>query len=305
MKYRIGTRGSALALWQANYVLEKLKKHGLDAELVIIQTKGDKIQDIALSKIGSKGVFTQELEQALRNKEIDLAVHSAKDVPTNISEDLPIIAFTERECPADVLVSHKNVNLERDELVIGTSSTRRAAFLKRYYPQHKVAEVRGNVQTRIKKLEQGQFDALLMAFAGIHRLGYDSYIQSILPIEQFVPAAGQGALAIQMLASHPDQELLKKILHHTDTGICVQAERLILQQLGGGCSVPIFAYAQYQKGEIFLQAGIISLEGKNMAYAQSKTTLDKLEYTILNLVENILHTQKGTKILEKVKNNNF
>ncbi|MCS7075391.1 MAG: hydroxymethylbilane synthase [Bacteroidia bacterium] len=301
MRYKIGTRGSALALWQANYVLEKLKSYGLKADLVIIQTKGDMIQEVALSKIGSKGVFTYELEQALYNGEIDLAVHSAKDVPTEVNKDLPIIAFTERENPADVLVSHKPVSLEGNRLVIGTSSTRRMAFLKHYYPQHTLIEVRGNVQTRIKKLEQGQYDALLMAFAGIHRLGYDEYIRNILPVQQFVPAAGQGALAIQVRSTHPDLGLFKKILNHENTAICVQAERLFLEKLGGGCSVPIFAYAQVESQNIFLQAGVVSLEGNRIAHTQGKAPLHQLENLISRLANEVLYTNNGIDILQSLK----
>lgn len=300
MILRIGTRGSALALWQANYVREQLEKNGLMAEIVIIHTQGDKIQDIALSKIGSKGLFTQELEQALRNKDIDIAVHSAKDVPTDIPEDLPIIAYTQRENPADVLVSHKIVSLEQDTLVIGTSSTRRVAFLKHYYPQHTVSDVRGNVQTRIKKLEEGKYDALLMAYAGIHRLGYDTYIQQILSIIQFVPPAGQGALAIQTYMEHPQKMILKAILNHENTAVCTETERLFLQTAGGGCSIPIFAYSEIQQDEIYLHAGIISPEGNRIAQVKAHRKVHEIELLIKEVVSEVLEKQKGKTILAQL-----
>lgn len=300
MIIRIGTRGSALALWQANYVREQLEKNGMMAEIVIIHTQGDKIQDIALSKIGSKGLFTQELEQALRNKDIDIAVHSAKDVPTDIPEDLPIVAYTQRENPADVLVSHKTVSLEQDTLVIGTSSTRRVAFLKHYYPQHTVSDVRGNVQTRIKKLENGQYDALLMAYAGLHRLGYDSYIQYVLPISQFVPSAGQGALAIQTYTEHPQKIIFKAMLNHEETAVCIETERLFLQATGGGCSIPIFAYSEIKERKVSLHAGIISPEGKKIAHVKLHRNIHETELLIKEVANEVLEKQGGKDILAQL-----
>jgi hydroxymethylbilane synthase len=297
MIIRIGTRGSALALWQANYVREQLEKNGLMAEIVIIHTQGDKIQDVALSKIGSKGLFTQELEQALRNHEIDIAVHSAKDVPTDIAEDLPVIAYTQRENPADVLISHKEVSLKHGTLKIGTSSTRRVAFLKHYYPQHTVADVRGNVQTRIKKMEEGQYDALLMAYAGIHRLGYDNYIRQILPLTEFVPPAGQGALAIQTTVQHPQKTIFKTILNHENTALCIHTERLFLEKLGGGCSIPIFAYSTFKDNTLSLHAGVISTDGNKNAYIKQQVSGEEFEKLAIQAAHIVLFNKGGNEIL--------
>jgi hydroxymethylbilane synthase len=297
MIIRIGTRGSALALWQANYVLQQLEKNGLMAEIVIIHTQGDKIQEVALSKIGSKGLFTQELEQALRNQEIDIAVHSAKDVPADVPADLPIVAFSVRENPADVLISHKTVSLEKDTLVIGTSSTRRIAFLNHYYPQHTVKDVRGNVQTRIRKLEEGQYDALVMAYAGIHRLMYQNYIQQVLPIDTFVPPAGQGALAIQMHVQHPQKAMFKAILNDEDTAVCIQMERSFLHAVGGGCSIPIFAYSRIQDNTVSLHAGLISPKGEKIAQSNRHCARHETELLIQQTVSEVLEKQGGKEIL--------
>lgn len=297
---KIGTRGSALALWQANYVREQLEKNGLNAEIVIIHTQGDKIQDIALSKIGSKGLFTQELEQALRHHEIDIAVHSAKDVPTDVPEDLPIIAFTPRENPADAFITHKNLSLEKDSLRIGTSSTRRAAFLKYYYPQHTILDVRGNVQTRLKKLHEGQYDALLMAYAGIHRLGYDEYIKQALSTQQFVPPAGQGALAIQTYTQHPQKTIFKAILNDENTHISIHTERLFLQGMGGGCSIPIFAYSTIEQSTITIHAGVISPVQGKIAQVCTQFHVKEIEASIQKIVKEVLEKQGGKEILSQI-----
>ena len=196
---RIGTRGSQLALWQAYYVQEILERGGHSTQIVRIDTKGDQILDRALAKIGSKGVFTQELEDQLRDGRIDVAVHSAKDLQSDLSPDLELIAFTERELVNDVLVSH-NTNLSLDSgapFVVGTSSTRRSAILRHFYPHIKIVDMRGNLQTRLRKLEDNHCDALLLAYAGVHRMKYDALIAQVLPIDTFTPAVGQGTVAIE------------------------------------------------------------------------------------------------------------
>ena len=178
-KIKIGTRGSKLALWQAYHVRALLEKAGIEAEIVIIDTKGDQILDVSIAKIGSKGVFTQELEDQLLDGRIDIAVHSAKDMQSNLPEGFEIIAFTEREKENDVILSHKGTIEFADTtkpLLLGTSSTRRVATLRHFYPHVKTVEVRGNLQTRIRKMEEGLCDALLLAYAGVHRMGYDEMI---------------------------------------------------------------------------------------------------------------------------------
>jgi hydroxymethylbilane synthase len=199
MKIKIGTRSSKLALWQAYYIQDLLKAAEVDSELVLIETKGDQILDRSLAKIGSKGVFTQELEDQLRAGTIDIAVHSAKDLQSSLPDDLSIIAFTERERVNDVLVSHdKSLSLTGGrEFVVGTSSTRRVAMLKHFCPHITTVDMRGNLQTRLRKLEEGQCDALLLAYAGVHRMEYDDLIAEYLPTHDFTPAVGQGSVAIE------------------------------------------------------------------------------------------------------------
>ena len=211
MHIRIGTRGSKLALWQAHFVEKKLQDGGLATEIVIIETKGDKILDRALSKIGSKGIFTEELEEQLQNGDIDIAVHSAKDLQSDLGEAFEILAFLERERANDVLISH-NTSLslrQKEPFVIGTSSTRRTATLRHFYPHLKTVDMRGNLQTRLRKLEEGHCDALLLAYAGVHRMGYDNQIAEYLSLEEFTPAVGQGSVAIECAVSLPtDKKML-------------------------------------------------------------------------------------------------
>lgn len=263
---KIGTRGSKLALWQAYYVEELLVKAGLKAEIVIIDTKGDQILDVSIAKIGSKGVFTQELEDQLLDGRIDIAVHSAKDMQSNLPEGFEIIAFTERETENDVLASHKkDIDLSdaSKPLTLGTSSTRRVATLKHFYPHVKTVEVRGNLQTRIRKMEDGLCDALLLAYAGVHRMGYDEMIAQKLDLNEFTPAVGQGSVAIEV-AEKLDPEVKKQIVdacNHTETSLKLRAERAYLRVLEGGCSIPVFALATMEGEEIKLKGGIVSLDG--------------------------------------------
>lgn len=260
---KIGTRGSKLALWQAYHVEELLQKAGLNTEIVIIDTKGDQILDVSIAKIGSKGVFTQELEDQLLDGRIDIAVHSAKDMQSNLPEGFEIIAFTEREKENDVLVSHdQSVSLKKD-VIVGTSSTRRVSTLKHFYPHVKTVEVRGNLQTRIRKMEEGLCDALLLAFAGAHRMGYDHMIVEELDLNEFTPAVGQGSVAIEV-AKKLDSDLKAKIAeacNHQETSLRLRAERAYLRVLEGGCSIPVFALASLNEGQLTLKGGIVSLDG--------------------------------------------
>src|SRR5688500_8955590 len=175
--FRIGTRGSKLALWQAEYVASLIQPSGYQTEIVAIETRGDKIQNVSIAKIGSKGVFTEEIEEKLLDGSIDIAVHSAKDLSSELNDELELIAFTERELPNDVLISpNKNIILTKDKIKVGTSSTRRVAFLRHFYPNVEPVTVRGNLQTRLSKLNAGECDALLLAYAGVHRMGLDNLI---------------------------------------------------------------------------------------------------------------------------------
>ncbi|MFN8353727.1 MAG: hydroxymethylbilane synthase [Spirosomataceae bacterium] len=268
MKIKIGTRGSKLALWQAEYVAETLQKGGLATEIVIIETTGDKILDRSLSKIGSKGVFTEELEEQLRTGEIDIAQHSAKDLQSSLADDLELIAFTERERVNDVLVSFdKSLSLDSGKpFVVGTSSTRRVAMLRHYYPHIQVVDMRGNLQTRLRKLEEGHCDALLLAYAGVHRMGYDQYVTQHLNIQRFTPAVGQGSVAIECAKTldATKKSQIRALLNHPQTEQCIMAERAFLATMQGGCSIPVFGLASLLDNTINLTVGIISLDGQQI-----------------------------------------
>ena len=263
---RIGTRGSKLALWQAEYVAACLKEKGLEPEIVIIDTTGDKILDQSLSKIGSKGLFTEELEEQLHTGAIDIAVHSAKDLQTHLKNGMYILAITERELVNDVLVSHKPIQTLKEDanIVIGTSSTRRRALLRKFYPNAKMVDMRGNLQTRIRKMEEGSCDAMLLAYAGMHRMGYDALIKEKLSLEEFTPAAGQGTLAIEASATLDKEKakIIRETLNDAITETAVIAERAFLRTLEGGCSIPVFALAQLTGIAYTLVGGIVSLDGK-------------------------------------------
>ncbi|TLU98289.1 hydroxymethylbilane synthase [Dyadobacter luticola] len=268
MHIKIGTRGSKLALWQAYYVEALLQEGGVETEIVTIETKGDKILDRSLSKIGSKGVFTEELEDQLRDGSIDIAVHSAKDLQSQLDEDFELIAFTEREKANDVLVSHDtSLSLKSGEsFTVGTSSTRRIAILKHFYPHIKTVDMRGNLQTRLRKLEEGQCDALLLAYAGVHRMEYDDKIAEHLLLDEFTPAVGQGSVAIECALTLPEdkKETLKSLLNHDHTATCLLAERAFLKRLQGGCSIPVFAMATLHEDTINITGGIVSLDGSEL-----------------------------------------
>lgn len=265
-KIKIGTRNSALAIWQANYIGSYLEKAGLNYELIPISTKGDQILDRSLSKIGSKGVFTEELEQMLRNGEIDIAQHSAKDLPSTLPEDLQLIAFTEREKSHDVLLSlDPNFTLNTPGAhQIGTSSTRRRAFLGHHFPSLKLVEMRGNLQTRLEKLKNGDCDAMILAYAGVYRMDMSAYITEHLPLDQFIPAVGQGSVAIQCAkALSPDlQNIIRSACNHEMTETCILAERELLSKLDGGCSVPVYGHAHIEKDVVNLTGGVLSLDGQ-------------------------------------------
>jgi hydroxymethylbilane synthase len=303
---KIGTRGSKLALWQAYHVEELLKKAGLNTEIVLIDTKGDQVLDVSISKIGSKGVFTQELEDQLLDGRIDIAVHSAKDMQSNLSEEFELIAFTEREKENDIILS-KNKNLRVSDsskpFLLGTSSTRRIATLKHFYPHIHTVDVRGNLQTRIRKMEEGLCDGLLLAYAGVHRMGYDELIAEYLDLEEFTPAVGQGSVAIEA-SKQLDPILRHQIIqacNHSETESRLKAERAYLRVLEGGCSIPVFALATIEKDQIILQGGIVSLDGNQRITHKVGGPLSDAESIGTNLARLVLETG-GKEILEKIKN---
>mgnify|MGYP001370549637 CR=1 FL=1 len=305
MKIKLGTRGSQLALWQAEYVKEKLENAGVNTEIVIIETKGDKILDRALSKIGSKGVFTEELEEQLHNGHIDIAVHSAKDLQSELDQSLEIVAFTEREKINDVLISHKSIHFSEDsEITIGTSSTRRVAMLRAFYPKAKITDMRGNLQTRIKKLKEGHCDALLLAFAGVNRMHYNDMIVHEFDPEKFVPPVGQGTVAIEISKnlSAEKKEMLRKVCNEPSTEQCLLTERAFLKKLQGGCSIPVFGNAIMNDGKIEFTAGIVSLDGQELIKEKMIQKNESPEELGIKMAKEIL-SLGGEKILKAIKEN--
>ena len=305
-KLILATRSSPLALWQANEVSRMLEIAGFRTELKAIETIGDKKLNVTLSKIGDKGVFTKELEQMLIDGEAHLAVHSAKDMPSSLPENLEIIAFTEREVACDVLVSHNpDFRLQNKPVVIGTSSTRRIATLKRYFPEVQTVPVRGNLQTRIRKMEEGQCDALLLAYAGVHRMGFSNLIREQLDTTLFTPAVGQGSLAIEVSSSLPEdlKTRIRSCLEHPQTAVCLEAERAFLRKMDGGCSVPVFGFARFEKEELIMSGGIISLDGLEEVrkeIAISAPDRQAARHTGTELANQIL-SSNGNSILQKIK----
>ena len=262
---RIGTRNSALAMWQARHIASLLEAAGYSVEIIDIVNIGDKILDRSLSKIGAKGVFTEELETMLRNGEIDIAQHSAKDLPSTLAADLPLIAFTKREAAHDVVLSlNPDFRLAVAGAIVGTSSTRRRAMLAKEYSQHTLVEMRGNLQTRLEKLKSGACDAMILAYAGVHRMGMESYIVEHLPIDTFTPAVGQGSVAIQSSSQlNPSlSTAIRQLCNDEPTEACLLAERHLLAQLDGGCSVPVFGHAKQHADGLHLQAGVLGLQGE-------------------------------------------
>lgn len=302
---KIGTRGSKLALWQAYHVESLLQQAGLQTEIVLIDTKGDQVLDVSISKIGSKGVFTQELEDQLIDGRIDIAVHSAKDMQSNLGDQFEIIAFTEREKENDILLS-RNSNLSikdsSQSFVLGTSSTRRIATLKHFYPHVKTVDIRGNLQTRIRKMDEGLCDALLLAYAGVHRMGYDEMIVEYLNLEEFTPAVGQGSVAIES-AKTLDADLKAKIIaacNHSETEARLKAERAYLRVLEGGCSIPVFAMAHLENETLKLNGGIVSLDGEKRIVFEVSGDKNNPEVIGEELAAKVLKSG-GKEILEKIK----
>ena len=302
---KIGTRGSKLALWQAYHVESLLQRAGLQTEIVLIDTRGDQVLDVSISKIGSKGVFTQELEDQLIDGRIDIAVHSAKDMQSNLGDQFEIIAFTEREKENDILLSRNSNFSIKDpsqSFVLGTSSTRRIATLKHFYPHVKTVDIRGNLQTRIRKMDEGLCDALLLAYAGVHRMGYDEMIVEYLNLEEFTPAVGQGSVAIES-AKTLDADLKAKIIaacNHSETEARLKAERAYLRVLEGGCSIPVFAMAHLENETLKLNGGIVSLDGEKRIVFEVSGDKNNPELIGEGLAAKVLKAG-GKEILEKIK----
>lgn len=268
---RIGTRDSELAMVQTRWVLAELQQAHADHQFSYLEmkTQGDKILDVALAKIGDKGLFTKELETAMLDGRTDLAVHSLKDLPTNLPEGLTLGAITEREDPADAVVFHPRLQgATLDTLpegtVIGTSSLRRLAQLRHRYPQFQFEDIRGNLNTRIRKLDEGKYDAIILAVAGLRRLGWPERIGQILPPDISLHAVGQGALGIECRDADPEIHGLISVLHHAPTAQRCLAERALLRFLEGGCQVPIGVFSAIEGENLTLQGMVASLDGKQL-----------------------------------------
>ena len=288
---RIGTRGSALARWQAEHVAGLLRRlpSSPDVELVVIETEGDRVRDVALSKLPGVAWFTKELEQALLDGRADLAVHSLKDLATAMPKGLTLAAVLEREDPRDVLIARDGLTLDTlpEGARVGTSSLRRRAFLLRWRPDLDVADLRGNVPTRIEKLDRGEYDAIVLAAAGVKRLGMGSRIGDWFPPEIMLPAVSQGAIGVQARTGDEAAGLAAS-LDHADTRAAATAERALLREVEGGCQVPVGAHGTVNGAHLSLRAAVASLDGRESVEGTATATLDAAAALGVDLARDLL-----------------
>jgi hydroxymethylbilane synthase len=298
-RLRIGSRGSQLALWQAHHISALLRERGHEVELEIIKTTGDKITDVALAKVGTKGMFTKEIEEALAEERIDLAVHSLKDLPTELSSGFEIAAITTRENARDVFcsVKYNGINDLPQGARVGTSSLRRQAQLKAVRPDLDIHPLRGNVDTRLRKLEAGEYDAIILAAAGLNRLGKTQLVKQVIPAEIMCPAAGQGALGIEIRAGDSVTRQHLAFLDDSASRIATTCERALLNKLGGGCQVPIGAFAEVRNGQLHLEAIVADPDGSKVL-RESRDGSDPVQ--LGESVGETLLRRGGDAILEQV-----
>ena len=306
LKIKIGTRASRLAIWQAQFVAAELRKFfpTLEIELVKVRTTGDKILDAPLAKIGGKGLFTKELELQLSSGEIDLAVHSLKDVPTELPKNFQIAAITKRAQPFDAFVSNNFQTFDAlpKNSVVGTSSLRRAAQILSLRPDLQIKNLRGNVETRLKKLDAGDFDAIILAAAGLERLGYSERIRELLT--EIIPAAGQGALAIETRAD--DKEIFPYVQKLNDDKTCtaVKVEREFLTEVGGSCQIPVGVFATINDNQINVRAIISSVDGKKIVRDSELAPLENIHGLGKKLAARLLQNG-GKEILLGITSTDF
>jgi len=298
-RLRIGSRGSQLALWQANHISALLRQRGHEVELEIIKTTGDKITDVALAQVGTKGMFTKEIEEALAEGRVDLAVHSLKDLPTELPPGFELVAITTRLNPRDVFLSVKYESVQSlpKGARVGTSSLRRQAQLKVARPDLVIEPLRGNVDTRVRKLEEGQYDAIILAAAGLTRLGKTELVKEVLSEEFMCPAAGQGALGIEIRAGDTEMHKHLAFLDDAASRAATTCERALLNKLGGGCQVPIGAFAQSTEDGIRLTAIVAQPDGSTIL-RETQTGDDPIE--LGDKVGDALLQRGANKILETV-----
>lgn len=302
-KVIIATRGSKLALWQAQWVKGELEKANPDVEcsLSIIKTKGDKILDVPLAKVGGKGLFVKEIEEALLRGEADCAVHSMKDVPMELPSDLHLSAICEREDPHDAFVSLKYPSLKSlpSGAKIGTSSLRRSCQLQHARSDLSILTLRGNLDTRLRKLDEGQYDAIILAAAGMQRMKLSERIAEILSLDICLPAVGQGALGIECRKDDSFINSITSPLNHVNTSLCVRAERAFLRKLEGSCQVPIAAYAVIEEGLMRLHGLVGAVDGKTIMRDSIQVEPQYPEKIGLSLAENLIN-QGARDILDQI-----
>jgi len=297
----IASRESALAMWQAQHIRDRLSALYPQTEVSILgmTTQGDQILDVSLSKIGGKGLFVKELEAALEDGRADLAVHSLKDVPMNMPEGFVLAAIGEREDPLDAFVSNNYDSLAAlpAASVVGTSSLRRESQLRARFPHLDVQPLRGNVQTRLRKLDEGQYAAIILAAAGLKRLGLGDRIRNVIASEDSLPAVGQGALGIECRADRTDVIASLQALHHEDSAICALAERAMSRSLGGSCQVPLGGFAQVKNGQLYMRGFVASPDGTRMMRAEATGSLSAPE-RLGNQIADALRAQGADEILD-------
>lgn len=303
MILKIGTRGSKLAVAQSEWVKARISARHPDiqVELVKIKTEGDRIVGSSLSRVGGKGLFVKEIEEALLMGRVDLAVHSVKDIPAELPAGLSLAVFPEREEPADAFVSlqYKNMEALPPGASVGTGSLRRTAQLLSLRPDLKVVPIRGNVDTRLKKMESGELDAIILAAAGLHRLGLGDRIRSVLPPTEMIPAVGQGALGLEIRIN--DDAILRSIafLNHKTTELTVKAERAFLKRLEGGCQVPIAGHAQLDGNEIGLRGMVAELDGSRIIRDEIRGDMENPVDIGIRLAERLI-SSGGDEILARI-----
>ena len=299
----IGTRGSKLALWQADYIEQRLREEypGLSVTQKRVTTKGDRILDVPLAKIGGKGLFTKELEEEMLSGGIDLAVHSLKDMPAKVPDGLVIAAVTKRLDPGDALVSNRFSSFEElpKGARVGTSSLRRRAQILCARPDLEMLDLRGNVNTRLRKLDEGEYDAIVLAVAGLKRLGFADRIRQVLPREMVLPAVGQGALAIETREDDKETRDMLAFLRDDDTICCTEAERSFLARVEGGCQVPVGVYATAEGDGLKVEAVIASLDGQRFYRGDVNGTRRDAAKLGENLAEKLLD-EGGAEILKEL-----
>jgi len=304
-KLTIASRESRLAMWQANHIKSLLEQNGFEVDIIGMTTEGDRRLDVTLNEIGGKGLFIKELEHALLEGRADLAVHSMKDVPMDLDEHFRIVAITEREDVRDAFVSNNYDNLESlpEGARVGTSSLRRQAQILKRFPKLTILPLRGNLDTRLRKLDDGEYDAIILAAAGLKRLDLENRIRSYIDTTQIIPSPGQGALGIEILRSREDLVEDLGPLTHIESTICIIAERAFSRRLGGSCRLPIAAYAEIGKYQTFNMKVMLSEpDGKNIITAKCNGPWRKVEELATQTAEAILK-RGGQKIIDKLTGN--